>query len=199
MGGSDSNLNGILEFWDVDEHQSMSIQEHFKCTHVEWDPSGRVVMSSVCQPIHNFNAKYTMDNGYHLWSFQGKLLLEVRRDHFYQFLWRPRPKSLLTDAEYKDVVKNLKKYEKRFHELDKQREQERLASEAAERKAMVEAFRERLSSRREAARQRRRAYVALLDGFDSEDEATFVVQTVARDEIVSQTEHKMNGNAKGGY
>ncbi|ETW05123.1 hypothetical protein, variant [Aphanomyces invadans] len=45
-------LNGTLEFWDVDERQSISIQEHFKFSHLEWDPSGRVVTTSVCQPIH---------------------------------------------------------------------------------------------------------------------------------------------------
>lgn len=44
-------MNGKLEFWDTDEQQSITIQEHFKCTHVDWDPSGRVVMTAVCQPI----------------------------------------------------------------------------------------------------------------------------------------------------
>ncbi|CAK4508824.1 unnamed protein product [Aphanomyces euteiches] len=181
-------LNGVLEFWDVDEKQSISIQEHFKCSHVEWDPSGRVVASSVCQPINNFNAKYTMDNGYNLWTFQGKLLEEKKKDHFYQFMWRPRPKSLLSDAEYKEVLKNLKNYEKKFIEADKKREKERIAQEEAQKKALVDAFRARVAALRDVARSRRARYVELVDGYDSEDENNYEVKTTVRDEIISQSE-----------
>ncbi|OQR81093.1 eukaryotic translation initiation factor 3 subunit [Achlya hypogyna] len=181
-------MNGIMEFWDVDEKQSLSVQEHFKFTHLEWDPSGRVVATSVCQPINNFNAKYTMDNGYNLWTFQGKLLEEKRKDLFHQFIWRPRPKSLLSDAEYKHVLKNLDKYRKKFNELDKQREKERLAAEAAAKQALVDSFRARLASRKAAAAARRAAYVALVDGYDSQDDAEFIVESATRDEVISQTE-----------
>ncbi|OQS03656.1 eukaryotic translation initiation factor 3 subunit [Thraustotheca clavata] len=181
-------MNGIMEFWDVDEKQSLSIQEHFKFTHLEWDPSGRVVATSVCQPINNFNAKYTMDNGYNLWTFQGKLLEEKRKELFYQFIWRPRPKSLLSDAEYKKVIKNLAKYQKKFNELDKQREKERQEAEAAAKQALIDSFRARLAQRKSAASSRRAAYIALVDGYDSQDDKEFVVQTTTRDEIIEQTE-----------
>ncbi|KAF0689111.1 Aste57867_19383 [Aphanomyces stellatus] len=182
------DMNGVMEFWDVDEKQSISIQEHFKFSHLEWDPSGRVVTSSVCQPINNFNAKYTMDNGYNLWTFQGKLLEEKKKDHFYQFLWRPRPKSLLSDAEYKEVLKNLKKYEKKFIEMDKQREKDRLAAEAAQKRALVDTFRARVAALKQVAAARRPQYVALCDGYDSEDEDNYVVKTTTSDVIISQTE-----------
>ncbi|KAG0494118.1 hypothetical protein HPP92_005112 [Vanilla planifolia] len=34
-------FNGQLEFYNVDEHETMAIGEHFLATDVEWDPTGR--------------------------------------------------------------------------------------------------------------------------------------------------------------
>ena len=31
------NINGQLEFWDTDNEQSMSTQEHFMCNQICWD------------------------------------------------------------------------------------------------------------------------------------------------------------------
>lgn len=182
------DINGVLEFWDADEKQSLTVQEHFKCTHVEWDPSGRVVASAVCQPIDNTYYKFQMDNGYTLWTFQGKQLVEEKKDAFYQFLWRPRPKSLLTDAEYNEVVKNLKKYEKRFHEMDRMKERERIAAEKAEKQRQENEFQDLLKQRLAAVTARRAEYIALLDGYDSEDEDEYIIEKHVHDEVLSQTE-----------
>ena len=57
---------------------------------LEWDPTGRYVVSSVSFWRHQ------NDTGFYVWSFQGKLLQRVLRDKFYQILWRPRPPTLLT-------------------------------------------------------------------------------------------------------
>lgn len=40
---------------------------------------------------------------------QGERFNEFKKDNFYQIQWRPRPASLLTSAEKKKVVKNLRK------------------------------------------------------------------------------------------
>lgn len=61
------NLNGQLEFFNVDELETLSTAEHFMATDVEWDPTGRYVATSV-------SASHQMENGYNLWSFNGKLL-----------------------------------------------------------------------------------------------------------------------------
>ena len=42
-----------------------------------------------------------MDNGYYIWSFQGKLLQRHALDQFCSLLWRPRPPTLLTEADIK--------------------------------------------------------------------------------------------------
>ncbi|CAI5714178.1 unnamed protein product [Peronospora farinosa] len=184
-------INGQLEFWDATEQQSITVQEHFKCTHVEWDPSGRVVATAVCQPLDNSYYKFTMDNGYTLWTFQGKQLLEEKKESFYQFLWRPRPRTLLSDAEYKKVVKNLKKYEKRFDQMDRLKERERQAAKNAERNRKVQEFQELLQRLLAAAAVRRGEYIALLDGYDSEDENEYIVQSHTYDDVLESKEEIM--------
>uniref|UniRef100_H3HC45 Eukaryotic translation initiation factor 3 subunit B n=1 Tax=Phytophthora ramorum TaxID=164328 RepID=H3HC45_PHYRM len=184
-------INGQLEFWDANEQQSITVQEHFKCTHVEWDPSGRVVATAVCQPLDNSYYKFTMDNGYTLWTFQGKQLLEEKKDAFYQFLWRPRPRTLLSDDEYNHVVKNLKKFEKRFDQMDRLKERERLAAEKAERNRKENEFQELLEKRLATAAARRAEYVALLGGYDSEDESEYIVQSHTYDDVLEIKEEVM--------
>ncbi len=51
------NYNGQLEFFNVDEMETMATAEHFMATDVEWDPTGRYVATGV-----------------NIWSFGGKLL-----------------------------------------------------------------------------------------------------------------------------
>ncbi|KUF99055.1 hypothetical protein AM588_10010793 [Phytophthora nicotianae] len=184
-------INGQLEFWDATEQQSITVQEHFKCTHVEWDPSGRVVATAVCQPLDNSYYKFTMDNGYTLWTFQGKQLLEEKKDAFYQFLWRPRPRTLLSEKEYNNVVKNLKKFEKRFDQMDRLKERERLAAEKAERNRKEQEFQELLQKRLATAAARRAEYIALLDGYDSEDESEYIVQSHTYDDVLEVKEEVM--------
>lgn len=59
-----------------------------------------------------------MENGYHLYDFKGTLLREEHIDHFKQFLWRPRPPTLLSKEEQAEVRKNLRNYSKLFDEQD---------------------------------------------------------------------------------
>ena len=35
------NMNGVLEFIDTSDFTSMNSGEHFMCTDIEWDPTGR--------------------------------------------------------------------------------------------------------------------------------------------------------------
>ncbi|KAJ0961597.1 hypothetical protein J5N97_001094 [Dioscorea zingiberensis] len=57
---------------------------------------------------------HEMENGFHIWSFNGKLLYRIPKDHFCQFLWRPRPPSFLTAEKEEEISKNLKKYSKKY-------------------------------------------------------------------------------------
>ena len=185
------DMNGMLEFWNTDDQQSLAQQDHFKCTSVEWDPSGRVVSTAVCQALENSYYKFQMDNGYALWSFQGKKIQEAKKESFYQFLWRPRPKSLLSDKEFKSVVKNLKTYERKYYELDRSKEKERIAEENAEKNALALVFVNLMKERKAAYRARRSELIQLRDGYDSEDDSIYQVNTESVDETVSEKKEKV--------
>jgi len=51
-----------------------------------------------------------LENGYNIYSFQGKLLKHVLKDKFYQLLWRPRPPSLLPEEKIQYIKQNIGKY-----------------------------------------------------------------------------------------
>ena len=60
-------MNGQLEFLSADEFETLNAAEHFMCTNIEWDPTGRFVATSVTS-IHQ------MENGFSIWAFNGTLL-----------------------------------------------------------------------------------------------------------------------------
>jgi translation initiation factor 3 subunit B len=51
-----------------------------------------------------------MENGFNMWSFNGKLLYSMPRDRFQQLSWRPRVPSLLSKEKEEEIKKNLKEY-----------------------------------------------------------------------------------------
>ncbi|CAJ0751189.1 13004_t:CDS:10, partial [Entrophospora sp. SA101] len=120
-----------LEFWDLDFEgfsgergesstkndpaasiQLMSTQEHYGVTDIEWDPTGRFVISSSSM------WRQGNDNGYTIWDFKGTSLQKHLIDKFKQLLWRPRPKSLLSNEQKQKIKKNLREYSKQFDEED---------------------------------------------------------------------------------
>ncbi len=62
-----------------------------------------------------------MENGYHLYDFKGELLREEPLEKFKQWLWRPRPPTLLSKEEQKQIRKNLREYSKVFDQEDAER------------------------------------------------------------------------------
>eukprot|EP00124_Ichthyophonus_hoferi_P003302 Ihof_evm2s279 gene=Ihof_evmTU2s279 len=106
------NMQGVLEFWDAEDNLSMAQGEHFMATNVEWDPTGRYVATSVSYWRHQ------MENGYKIWTFQGRLVCDQPIEKFCQLIWRPRPASLLTEEEMKAIRKNLKTFSIKFDQED---------------------------------------------------------------------------------
>ncbi|KAL6846837.1 hypothetical protein ACP4OV_024285 [Aristida adscensionis] len=104
-------FDGNLEFYNVDELETMATEEHFVATDIMWDPTGRYV-ATVATAVHE------MENGFQIWSFSGKQLYKVSMDHFYQFMWRPRPPTLLTPEKEEEISRNLKKYSKKYEQED---------------------------------------------------------------------------------
>ena len=62
-----------------------------------------------------------MENGYHLYDFKGEQLREEHIEKFKQWAWRPRPPTLLTKEEQKQIRKNLREYSRVFEQEDADR------------------------------------------------------------------------------
>ncbi|KAL0429393.1 UNVERIFIED_CONTAM: Eukaryotic translation initiation factor 3 subunit B [Sesamum radiatum] len=110
-------FNGQLEFYNVDELETMAQAEHFMATDVEWDPTGRYVVTAVTS-VHE------MENGFNVWSFNGKLLYRIPRDHFFQ----DREKRRMLKEEWDRWVSEWK----RLHEEEKLERQKLRDGEASD-------------------------------------------------------------------
>lgn len=176
-------MNGQFEFFDVDAMDTMASVEHFMATDVEWDPTGRFVTTAVTS-VHQ------MENGYHMWTFNGKLLYKYGKDRFFQFLWRPRGKSLLSPEQEADIEKNIKKYSKRFEKIDEKIRNEADSSAASEKRIKEEKWRNWLESKK--AIRETQAYKAAEADVVGETQANsrkdFVETTVIEEEILSIVE-----------
>eukprot|EP00339_Tiarina_fusa_P013154 CAMPEP_0117026044 /NCGR_PEP_ID=MMETSP0472-20121206/19178_1 /TAXON_ID=693140 ORGANISM="Tiarina fusus, Strain LIS" /NCGR_SAMPLE_ID=MMETSP0472 /ASSEMBLY_ACC=CAM_ASM_000603 /LENGTH=716 /DNA_ID=CAMNT_0004732927 /DNA_START=91 /DNA_END=2241 /DNA_ORIENTATION=- len=180
------SASGTLEFYDVDT-KSLVVKEHYRANQVVWDPAGRTVATCVSQPVEGGHFKFAMDNGYIIWSFQGKQICQQSFETFYQFLWRPR-ESLLSKTQINKVRKNLKKYEKQFEKADKERQRalylEETKGKRAERKKIRD-LRSQLASLRNEQRPR---HLELLGGYDSEDDSNYVIRDVSKEIVLSTKE-----------
>ena len=116
------NLSGeLIEFYDVDKRRTMSCQEHYLCSNISWDPSGRIVTTQVSQAIKNPNPRYTNSNAFNMWTFQGYPIYDESKQKLFQFEWRPRPPSLLSKEERADVKANLKKHIQKYLSDDRRK------------------------------------------------------------------------------
>lgn len=69
MLGGLKSMTGQLEFFSADDFEVLNAAEHFMCTDVEWDPTGRYVATAV-------NHMHQMENGFKVWLFNGQLLYQ---------------------------------------------------------------------------------------------------------------------------
>ncbi|KAF7320444.1 Eukaryotic translation initiation factor 3 subunit B [Mycena kentingensis (nom. inval.)] len=143
-----SSSKSELEFWDLDfttddtaqkttqdwgsNIQLLGTADHYALTDVEWDPSGRYLATSASSWTH------TLENGYAIWDFRGQEITKLIQDRFKQFIWRPRPRTLLTKEQQRNVRKNLKEYSRQFDEDDAAEESNVSAELVALRKRLVD-------------------------------------------------------------
>merc|ERR1712048_1483868 len=117
--------HGDLLFGGLTSDNKLEIlhkDEHFMLTHCEWDPSSRYVLTSVTQPMQNEMGgfKYSMEAGYAIWTFQGRLLHRQQKEKLWQVSWRPHPPSLLSEQRRENIRKNIKQFSKKYDALDEQ-------------------------------------------------------------------------------
>lgn len=138
-------------------------------TSLAWDPLGRFVAAWLSIWIH------TMENGYKIYEFTGAVVRDELVDQFKEFIWRPRPASLLNAADRKKVRKNLREYSAQFEENDA------MEADAATREAILL---RRLQL--EEWRAYRQPYVKSADQLQHEDQAELIEEI--KEEIIEEKE-----------
>jgi len=176
------SAEGHLEFFNVNELEIMGAEDHFGCSHVAWDPTGRYVTSFV-----SAWSQQQMENGYNIWSFQGKLIHKVLKDRFYQFLWRPRPPTMLTKEKEEYIRQHLKEYSARFAKEELEEKNKVLLELKEKRDRLISQFekiRQEQLEEYEASRERRRQ---LWGGEASDEDSGWETYTETVEEIISET------------
>lgn len=123
-GGGESSGSTTLEWIDCSTSalendsgsgvklQTLATREHYMATDVAWDPSGRYVASWVSAWKHN------SDTGFQIWDLRGTLCSKINLRGCALFQWRPRPPTLLSSTQKRDVRRNLRELSLRFEEED---------------------------------------------------------------------------------
>nr|XP_018624719.1 eukaryotic translation initiation factor 3 subunit B isoform X1 [Nicotiana tomentosiformis] len=174
-------FNGQLEFFDVDELETMASAEHFMATDVEWDPTGRYVATSVTS-VHE------MENGFNIWSFNGKLLYRILKDHFFQYLWRPRPPSFLSKEKEEEIAKNLKRYSKKYEAEDQDVSLQLSEQDREKRKKLKEEWEAWINEWKRLHEEEKMERQKLRDGEASDEEEEYEAKEVEVEEIINVTE-----------
>jgi translation initiation factor 3 subunit B len=186
--GAGSPHNGRLEFYSVDEDECLMEAEHYMCSKVEWDPSGRTVASIVTQRLGGTQSlRGSSEAGYFLWSMHGIIIERVQKQKFYQFSWRPRPLTLLTPKQLKLVGKNsnMKKFTKRYSKQDALRLDAHGAENAKKKIKLRDTFRAQLAAFAAKTKPRHAEMVALR-GFDTTDDSLYKIVSAQVTVVLSE-------------
>lgn len=193
-----SSSKSELEFWDLDFNvedtgrregqaskedwgggiQLLGTADHYGVTDVEWDPSGRYLATSASAWTH------TLENGFAIWDFRGQEIIKHIQDRFKQFIWRPRPPTLLSKDQQKHIRKNLREYSRTFDEDDAAEESNVSAELIALRKRLVDEWNAwRALCKREHAEERGQKYGKAKESEEEKEEIEVWV-----DEVIEQIE-----------
>jgi translation initiation factor 3 subunit B len=125
-----------------------------------------------------------LEHGYAIWDFRGHEIIKLLQDRFKQFLWRPRPRTLLSKEQQKQVRRNLREYSRTFDEEDAAEESQASFELIAHRRRLVDewnAWRSHCQS--EADEQRRKDRIEQVGKPDEKEEVQELV-----DEVIDQFE-----------
>ncbi|XP_078461177.1 eukaryotic translation initiation factor 3 subunit B [Lampetra fluviatilis] len=156
------SMNGALAFVDSSDCTVMNVAEHFMASDVEWDPSGRYIITSVSWWSHK------VDNAYWLWTFQGRLLQKNGLERFCQLLWRPRPATLLSKEQIAEVKKEYKKYHKMFEQKDRMMQYRASKDLIEKRRKLLEDYRTYREDVVKAYEDQKERRMELRDGVDTD-------------------------------
>lgn len=133
-----------------------------------------------------------MENGYHMYSLSGELLREEHIEKFKQFIWRPRPATLLSRDEQKSIRKNLRDYSKDFEEQDRIEEDKEKGAIVEERRRVLSEWLAWRDTVEAELREEKEALGVEVDGEEKEkereaEEGKKVVEEIV-EEVLEETE-----------
>jgi translation initiation factor 3 subunit B len=130
-----------------------------------------------------------MDNGYVIHTFKGNLVHRVLKDRFYQFQWRPRPPSLLSYEQEKEIHKNLKVWAEKYKAQDAGDITIIIDEQNLLRQRTLTEFRERMQANRQLFDSQREIRASLRGGY-SDDEGDYDIDTKYFEEVIEETEEE---------
>merc|ERR1712216_82102 len=149
------------------------------------------VTTAVTQPLDGAFYKFQMDNGYQLWASQGEQFFDKQTEKFHQIPWRPRPPSMLTPEQKRNVVKNLRKYERKFERADREKKKFRELAALEGKWKERASFRARMDERRKALSQIKEERIRRRGGYDEDDDSNYIIETTMIEEIIEEREEIM--------
>lgn len=173
-----------FQLHDVDNNIKLASKVHNRCNRLYWDPSGRLLASCVITDLRNMNSHGHPEDGYNIYTFQGNQLVGVKRDKLFFFLWRPRPKDILSQEAKKLIVKNLKRYEKIFEREDRLRIEELNKEILMQRRKQAEDFFLVVQRNRLANAPMRQNRIRCRNGYDSDDDNNYRVEIQVTETIL---------------
>lgn len=130
-----------------------------------------------------------LENGYAIWDFRGQELEKHILDRFKQFIWRPRPRSLLSKEQQRQIRKNLREYSRAFDEEDAAEESNVSAELVAHRKRLVDEWNAwRARCKRDIAEEKR-SQGQKLNGEHHEEEKEEIEEWI--DEVIEYIEEEV--------
>ncbi len=128
--------------------------------------------------------------GYMIWDFRGQELQKQPLEKFKQFVWRPRPATLLPKDEQKKIKKNLREYSRQFDEDDAAEESNVSAELLAHRRRLIDEWNAWRKKRTQELKAEREAAGAVVEA--KTDEAVEQVEEWI-EELLEETEEVVVG------
>lgn len=157
--------NGVFEFYDVQEKETLASDlHHMMTTDVTWDPTGRYFVTYV-----SF-WKEKSETGYMMWSITGQKLQHEAKTKFCQFLWRPRPPTLLSKETQLNLEKNIKKLSEGYKKEDEIKKKELHDQKRQQKELLANQFRAVLRAKHQEWIEQAPKRREMRGGYISDDE-----------------------------